>query len=43
MVCLRSGDICSVPIEEAVGVMKAVDPQGRMVRTARAIGICFGE
>jgi len=43
MVCLRSGDIHSVPIADAVGVMKVVDPQGRMVRTARAIGVCFGD
>jgi 6-phosphofructokinase 1 len=43
MVCLRSGDIHSVPIADAVGVMKTVDPEGRLVQTARAIGVCFGD
>jgi len=43
MVCLRGGAIQSVPIADAVGAMKCVDPQGEMVRTARAIGVCFGD
>ena len=43
MVCLRGGTIHSVPIAEAVGAMKCVDPNGEMVRTARSIGICFGD
>ena len=43
MVCLRDGEIRSVPIEQAVGVMKTVDPEGELVRTARAIGVCFGD
>ncbi len=42
MVCLRNGRIENVPIADAVGVMKKVDPNGEMVRTARSIGICFG-
>jgi len=43
MVCLRHARIESVTIADAVGHMKTVDPQGEMVRTARAIGICFGD
>jgi 6-phosphofructokinase 1 len=43
MVCLRGGTIQSVPIADAVGVMKCVDPKGEMVQTARAIGVCFGD
>ncbi len=43
MVCLRDGRIESVPIADAVGMMKAVDPEGELVRTARAIGVCFGD
>jgi 6-phosphofructokinase 1 len=43
MVCLRAGKVQSVPIAEAVGVMKKVDPGGELVRTARAIGVCFGD
>ncbi|HYL92420.1 MAG TPA: ATP-dependent 6-phosphofructokinase [Alphaproteobacteria bacterium] len=43
MVCLRTGIIQSVEIAQAVGAMKAVDPQGQMVEAARAIGICFGD
>ncbi|OFV93850.1 MAG: 6-phosphofructokinase [Acidobacteria bacterium RIFCSPLOWO2_12_FULL_54_10] len=42
MVCLRCGSIESTPIEKAVGQLKTVDPNGEMVRTARALGISFG-
>lgn len=43
MVCLRSARIQSVDIAEAVGAIKAVDPNGEMVQTARSIGISFGD
>jgi len=43
MVCLRNARIESVNLSAAVGQLKTVDPQGEMVRTARAIGICFGD
>ena len=43
MVCLRNAKIESVNISDAIGHLKKVDPQGEMVRTARAIGICFGD
>jgi len=43
MVCLRNARIESVDIADAVGHMKTVDPDGEIVRTARAIGICFGD
>jgi 6-phosphofructokinase 1 len=43
MVCLRGGRVDSVDIAEAVGAMKCVNPDGELVRTARAIGVCFGD
>lgn len=43
MVCLRAGRIESVPLEEAVGSIKRVDPDGNHVHTARAVGINFGD
>jgi 6-phosphofructokinase 1 len=43
MVCLRAGEIESVPLDEAVGEVRLVDPKGSMVRTARAVGITFGD
>jgi phosphofructokinase-like protein len=43
MVCLRAGEIESVPIEDAVGEPRLVDPRGSMVRAARAVGITFGD
>ena len=43
MVCLRGDHIESVGIETAVGRIKSVDPQGELVRAARAIGVCFGD
>ena len=43
MVRLHNGCITSADISEAIGKMKAVDPNGELVRTARAIGISFGD
>jgi 6-phosphofructokinase 1 len=43
MVCLQQESIRAVAIADAVGKMKAVDPQGQIVRAARAIGISFGD
>lgn len=43
MACLQQGCIRSVPLVEAVGRTKCVDPEGELVRMARAIGICFGD
>jgi 6-phosphofructokinase 1 len=43
MVCLRNESIESVHIADAVGQVKTVNPDGEMVRTARAVGICFGD
>jgi 6-phosphofructokinase 1 len=43
MVALRGTEIVDVPIREAIGHAKLVDPQGQMVRTARSIGVVFGD
>lgn len=43
MVCLQQESIREVAIADAVGRMKTVDPNGEMVRAARAIGISFGD
>ena len=43
MVRLKNECVDSVDIAEAIGKMKSVDPQGELVRTARAIGISFGD
>jgi len=43
MVCLRAGEIESVSLDEAVGETRLVDPKGSLVRTARAIGMNFGD
>jgi 6-phosphofructokinase 1 len=43
MVCLRAGEIESVTLDEAVGESRGVDPDGSMVRAARAVGITFGD
>jgi len=43
MVALRGESIVSVDVGHAIGHLKSVDPQGEMVRTARAIGIGFGD
>ena len=43
MVALRGARIETVDIAEAVGAMKRVDPQGELVRIAKAVGVCFGD
>ena len=43
MVCLRSGKIDSVPLADAIGACKLVDPESDHVRAARAVGITFGD
>ncbi len=43
MVCLRGTSIDSVTLQEAVGQLKTVPPDGELVRTARAIGISLGD
>lgn len=43
MVCLQSGKIICVPLQEAVGVYKTIDPGADIVRAARGVGISFGD
>jgi ATP-dependent phosphofructokinase / diphosphate-dependent phosphofructokinase len=43
MVALRSESIISVDVAHAIGHLKSVNPNGELVRTARAIGIGFGD
>jgi len=43
MVALHPPDTAAVRISEAVGRLRAVPPNGDMVRTARALGISFGD
>ena len=43
MVSLRGTGVTSVPLEEAVGSLRLVQKDGDMVRTARALGVCFGD
>lgn len=43
MVSLRGQDIVTVPIKEAISELKKVDPEGSMVRAARAMDISFGD
>ena len=43
MVALRSDKIVSVPLADAIGRLKRVDPNGQFVRCARAVGIVFGD
>jgi phosphofructokinase-like protein len=43
MVALLGDSIVSVDIAHAIGHLKSVDPIGEVVRTARAVGIGFGD
>ncbi len=39
MVCLRDGRVEGVAIRDAIATYRLVDPEGELVRTARATGI----
>ncbi|HEU4753072.1 MAG TPA: ATP-dependent 6-phosphofructokinase [Armatimonadota bacterium] len=43
MVSFQPPDIRDVSLEEAVGALRTVPPDGDIVRTARALGICLGD
>ena len=43
MVTLRGNRLSSAPLEDVIGNLKNVDPQGDMVETAKSIGISFGD
>lgn len=43
MVCLCGNRINAVPLSRAVARQKLVDPAGELVRTAKAVGISFGD
>jgi 6-phosphofructokinase 1 len=43
MVCLRDTAVQAVDIADAVGLLKMVNPDGELVRAARAVGVHFGD
>lgn len=43
MVALRTPEIVSIPIAEAVGLDKRIDPASQIVKAARQVGITFGD
>ena len=43
MVTWQNLQVVSVPIEEAIAKYRAVDPNDTLVKTARSMGICFGD
>ncbi|MCP4807486.1 MAG: ATP-dependent 6-phosphofructokinase [Proteobacteria bacterium] len=40
---LKNGSVVGVPIEEATETYRLVDPDGELVRTAKAVGVVFGD
>lgn len=43
MVAWQNREVIDVPMEQAIATYHAVDPQGALVRTARALGISLGD
>jgi ATP-dependent phosphofructokinase / diphosphate-dependent phosphofructokinase len=43
MVAFTGAQVGAIRISDAIGKIKAVRPDGNLVRTARALGICFGD
>jgi hypothetical protein len=43
MVAFTGPHIDAIKISDAIGKIKVVRPDGNLVRTARALGICFSD
>lgn len=43
MVAFTGPQVGAIKISDAIGKLKAVRPDGNLVRTARALGVCFGD
>ena len=43
MVGIKNGSCIKVPLEEAAGKLKTVDPDGEEIQQAKRIGISFGD
>src|SRR5262245_21570536 len=43
MVAFTGPQVGAIKISDAIGKLKVVGPDGNLVRTARALGICFGD
>jgi len=43
MVAFTGPQVGAIKISDAIGKLKTVHPEGNLVRTARALGICFGD
>lgn len=43
MVAFQGAQVTAIPIADAVGKLKTVNADGSFTRTARALGICFGD
>jgi 6-phosphofructokinase 1 len=43
MVAFTGPQVGGIKISDAVGKLKTVNPEGNLLRTARALGISFGD
>lgn len=43
MVAYKNREIVKVPLEDAAGKLKLVDPNSSIIREAKMLGICFGD
>lgn len=43
MVAWQNRQVIDVPLQEAIAQYRSVDPDGTLVRTAKALGVCFGD
>ena len=43
MVAFNGPQVGAIKISEAIGKLKAVRPEGNLIGTARALGICLGD
>ena len=43
MVAYQGSHVSAISLSDAIGRLKTVRPDGSLARTARALGVCFGD
>ena len=43
LVVIRNNSIEAIPLEESAGKLKTIDPEDQLVKSAKDLGICFGD
>ena len=43
LVVMRNNLVDAIPLEESAGKLKTIDPDDQLIKSAKDLGICFGD